>query len=306
MEISDYFQQEEGVSFHHYWSQKLIDVLHIVFKHNFLKFGDTYWRQKSGTGMGISPAPPWTTIFFGLYEEKLLSKWKEHVGFYKRFIDDVLGTWRSHPCPTRERELWDEFCHDMNQWDGLGWDCEAPATTIDFMDLTISIIGNPESLFVSACPLLTPSGSRDWSSARSSASFLSSMLQSWRCWQKGQSFSVLFDGAEENAVTYMNQTPAEHEARRSAKKEENHRQVRFHLEFHPQDPSSWEIQQLWRSEIAHPYNETPLHELENCEHVSLGFNRRVVVYSRPLNLRNLFSVRDISETRSAVSTYLAE
>jgi hypothetical protein len=89
MEISDYFQQEEGVSFHHYQSQTLIDVLHIVFKHNFLKFGDTYWRQKSGTGMGISPAPPWATIFFGLYEEKLLSKWKEHVGFYKRFIDDA-------------------------------------------------------------------------------------------------------------------------------------------------------------------------------------------------------------------------
>ena len=65
-EISDYLRQEEGVSFHHYRSQTLIDALHIVFKHNYLKFGDTYWRQRSGTGMGISPAPPWATIFFGL------------------------------------------------------------------------------------------------------------------------------------------------------------------------------------------------------------------------------------------------
>jgi hypothetical protein len=74
LEISAYLCREEGVSFHHYRSQTLIDALNIVFKHNFLKFGDTYWRQKSGTGMGISPAPPWTTIFFGLYEEQLLSK----------------------------------------------------------------------------------------------------------------------------------------------------------------------------------------------------------------------------------------
>jgi len=69
-EISAYLRRAEGVSFHHYRSQTLIDALNIVFKHNFLKFGDTYWRQKSGTGMGISPAPPWTTIFFGLYEER--------------------------------------------------------------------------------------------------------------------------------------------------------------------------------------------------------------------------------------------
>ena len=136
-EISAYLRREEGVSFHHYRSQTLIDALNIVFKHNFLKFGDTYWRQKSGTGMGISPAPPWATIFFGLYEEQLLSKWNEHVVFYKRFIDDVLGTWRSHPCPIRDRELWDEFCYDLNQWHGLEWECEVPSTMVNFMDLTI-------------------------------------------------------------------------------------------------------------------------------------------------------------------------
>jgi hypothetical protein len=104
----------------------------------------------------------------------------------------------------------------------------------------------------------------------------------------------------------MNLTPAEHGARRVAKKEESQRQVRFHLEFHPQDPSSKEIQHLWRNEIAHPHNETPLRELTNCEKVPMGFDHLVVAYSLPLNLRNLFSVRVISEKGSAVSTYLAE
>jgi hypothetical protein len=40
--------------------------------------------------------------------------------------------------------------------------------------------------------------------------------------------------------------------------------------------------------------------------VPMGFDQLIVAYSRPLNLRNLFSVRDISEKGSAVSTYLAE
>ena len=242
----------------------------------------------------------------------------------------MLGTWRSHPCPTRDSELWDEFCHDMNQWHGLEWDCEAPSTTIDFMDLTISIIGNcvettlfekPQNLY-----LYLPADSshppgqgtdlvlgqvlcfRRLCSKVDDADEKVRDFHSRLC-ARGHSptaLQVLFDRAEENAATYMTRTPAEHEARRLAKKEESHRQVRFHLEFHPQDPPSREIQHLWRSEIAHPYNETPLRELENCEHVPMGFDRLIVAYSRPLNLRNLFSVRDISEKGSAVSTYLAE
>ena len=117
---------------------------------------------------------------------------------------------------------------------------------------------------------------------------------------------VLFNRAEENATTYLARTPAEHEARLAAKQEEGHRSVRFHLEYHPQDPSSKEIQHLWRSEIAYPHNETPLRLLKNGEGLPMGFDRLVVAYSRPLNLRNLFSVRDISDKGSAVSTYLAE
>ena len=118
-EISAYLRAEEGVNFHHYRSQTLIDALQIIFRHNYFKFGDTFWRQKSGTGMGISPAPPWATIFFGLYETKLLAKWKHHISFYKRFIDDVIGIWLCHTSPIRDQELWEEFCHDIQQWPGL-------------------------------------------------------------------------------------------------------------------------------------------------------------------------------------------
>ena len=91
---------------------------------------------------GESPAPPWATIFFGLYEKELLPKWQQHIAFYRRFIDDVVGVWLCNPCPTRDRELWTEFCHDMQQWHGLEWECKDPSDTIDFMDMKISNVGD--------------------------------------------------------------------------------------------------------------------------------------------------------------------
>ena len=80
----------------------------------------------------------------------------------------------------------------------------------------------------------------------------------------------------------------------------------MYLKYHPEDPPSKELQCLWRDQVAHPFNETPLCELENYEKVKMGFDRLVIAYSRPLNLRNLFSVCNISGKGSAVSSYLAE
>ena len=46
----------------------LIDALHLLMTNNVFQFGDTYWIQKVGTAMGLPPAPPWDTIFFGIHE----------------------------------------------------------------------------------------------------------------------------------------------------------------------------------------------------------------------------------------------
>ena len=103
--ISAYLCREEGVSFTHYQSQSLIDALHIVFKHNFLKFGDTYWCQKSGTGMGISLVPPWATIFFGLYEEQLLAKWDRRSDFIIGLLTTCLGHGNATHAPPEIRNF---------------------------------------------------------------------------------------------------------------------------------------------------------------------------------------------------------
>ena len=122
-----------------------------------------------------------------------------------------------------------------------------------------------------------------------------------------EALQVLFKRAEENAAEYISRTPAERDALVAAKKESSRRSVRLHLEYHPQDPSSRELQKIWRSKVSYPYGETPMRELPNSENTPIGFDRLVIAYSRPLNLRNLFNVRDISDRKGrAVSSYLAK
>jgi hypothetical protein len=60
----------------------LIEALHLVFKNNYFKCGDTHWEQISGTGMGTPPAPPWATVFFGIHESQMVPRWQAHVPFY--------------------------------------------------------------------------------------------------------------------------------------------------------------------------------------------------------------------------------
>jgi hypothetical protein len=46
--------------------------------------------------------------------------------------------------------------------------------------------------------------------------------------------------------------------------------------------------------------------MENHRGDQVGFSKLVVAYSRPLNLRNRFSVRNIDGRGRNVSSYLAE
>ena len=78
-------------------------------------------------------------IYYGLHESKFLPNHRQHVIFYKHFIDDVFGIWLPHPNPQINAHLWDEFTKSMNNYPGLTWEFNAPSDKVDFMDLTISI-----------------------------------------------------------------------------------------------------------------------------------------------------------------------
>eukprot|EP00804_Cyclotella_cryptica_P005818 CCRYP_000116-RA/>CCRYP_000116-RA protein AED:0.39 eAED:0.47 QI:0/0/0/1/0/0/3/0/287 len=138
-------------------SMTLIDAIEIVFRNNVIQFGDTYWRQISGTGMGISPAPPWATIFYALHENNFLPPWSHHILFYKRFIDDVFGIWIPHPSPAQDTINWCSFKQTMQQWHGLQWDFTPLSTSCNFMDLTITITpSGTKPLPIHPTPLCPP------------------------------------------------------------------------------------------------------------------------------------------------------
>ena len=327
--IAEYIR-EVAREFNHLHCDALIDALHIVFRNNLFKLGDTFWCQTSGTAMGTPPAPAWATIFYALHEQNLVPRWCIRIPFYKRFIDDVIGTWLVNSDHRLNARLWKEFSADMNGWHGLKWDCEEPSSTINFMDMTIRIENGKliTSLYEKDMNLylyIPPHSShprgvfsglvfgqvlrirRLCTHQHEANNHIQQFYQ--RLLDRGHTATnllPLFRKAEANAKAYLNRSEAEREQLRKQKWIDSHNQVFFHLQYHPEDPRSSEIQSLWRELVSQPDNETPLPDLENCMGEKVGISRLVVAYSRPLNLRNRFTVREISGRGEPVSTYLAK
>ena len=118
--IADYLRQHEK-EFKTYHAESLIAAMNLVFRNNILSFGDAFLRQLVGTAMGISPAPPYATIFFVIHENSFLPCWTQQIMFYKRFIDDVLGIWLHHPDPEIDERLFWRFQAHVNTFHGLEW-----------------------------------------------------------------------------------------------------------------------------------------------------------------------------------------
>ena len=114
----------------------IMDALNIIMRNTIFQFGDTWWVQKSGTAMGAPPAPPYTTIYYGIHEHELLNKYRNELFIYKRFIDDIFCIWI--PSTT---ERWQSFCSDLT-YGNLQWEVSPHSTKVDFMDLTIRICNN--------------------------------------------------------------------------------------------------------------------------------------------------------------------
>jgi hypothetical protein len=329
LEISEYLRSHKSTPHHLYDPDSLIAVLEIVFRNNYFKLGDSFWKQISGTGMGVCPPPPWATLFFALLENKELPKWASCIMFYKRFIDDILGIWLCDPDPIKDQENWTAFQAAWQTWHGLEWEFTEQSTSVNFMDLTISVrntslhttvYAKKENLYL----YLPPHSSHP--KGCFTGIVLGMVLWVWRlCTDKSDadhkieeflhqllarghtrtSLTPLFIQAEANAATYMARSPKEHEAILEQKKEEGSKQLYFHLQHHPEDPKARAIQELWTEYVSHLPGQPAAALIKNKDGDSCGIDKLVVAYSRPLNLRNRFSVRNIHGRGRPVSQFLA-
>ena len=67
----------------------IVHTLEIVMNNNIFAFSDTFWQQIATTAMGKPPAPTWATLYFCLWEMKIIPEFNE-LSFYKQCIHDIF------------------------------------------------------------------------------------------------------------------------------------------------------------------------------------------------------------------------
>ena len=138
-EISNYLHQHRQL-FLDIPTDAVVDALTIIMKNNVFRFGDTHWHQLTGTAMGTPPAPPYATLYYAVHEETLLEEFHDNLFYYKRFIDDIFGIWIITD-PINDASTWQRFCQRLNDF-GLQWEVNDRSHSVNFMDLTITMINN--------------------------------------------------------------------------------------------------------------------------------------------------------------------
>ena len=59
--------------------------------------------------------------------------------YYKRYIDDVFGAWTPSQTKEEDDENWAEFQRDLNDFHDIEWIITSRSTSVNFLDLTITI-----------------------------------------------------------------------------------------------------------------------------------------------------------------------
>ena len=120
----------------------IIEAMTLVMTNNIFEWGDMYFLQLLGTAMGTSSACMWATIYFAVHENNtLLVNFNNHLLIYKRFIDDIFGIWIPASVPNIQTDF-ESFKATTNNFGILKWEFEELSTSVNFLDLTISIENN--------------------------------------------------------------------------------------------------------------------------------------------------------------------
>ena len=115
----------------------------------------------------------------------------------------------------------------------------------------------------------------------------------------------LFTKAINNAKAYLSRSDAQHKARKAEKTRDAERRVFLHLPFHPSDPSSRVVQDLWRTHVMFPTDERPFNLVTNHRDARVPIDRLTITYHRAPNFGNMFSVRKIQKQPGpSVSSFL--
>ena len=315
--------------FKHYSPDALINAIKLVMFNNRMRFGDLLVKQLVGVTMGMSPAPSLANLFVALHETSHILNFLETFLFYlKRFIDDGFGIWLHDADPMIDENNWRTFQQAVNSG-GLSWEFSKRAKSVVFMDMTIEIeegkimtklYAKPLALYLYIPPhsahapgvhtgLVFGNVLQIFQLNSRESDIINDLRLFYNCLvdQGHQPKDLIprFTKAIENAERYLSLSEEQRSYLKEEKKNASKRQVYFHLPYHPNNPSSSQIQKLWRDIVATPVGKKPLKHFWNSCNARIPIDRMIVCFSRAPNLGNQLSYRKIGNRQGPkVSSFI--
>lgn len=291
----------------------IMAALSLLMHNNYFKFGDTCYRQITGTVLGALPTCTCAIICFGAHKRTTMPLFAQNLGFYKRCIDDCFDIWLYNTGLELDQLQWQDFQQKMNSCSKLHWEFTKLAQYTPFLDLFISIdeqhktqallCEKPMNLCLHFPPCSNhPSGIFK--------GFLKGMIHCivqlmtdvnkqkhdmknlHRClclqghsptWLQ-QFLQVECNNTHKKALqpaptwTYFDHT---------LKDTEPDKLLFLHLSHSCNGPKSWQIQEAFHSTVLCPQGKPHFSELHNKNNVKIQLNKLTIVHSGRPNLCNL-------------------
>jgi hypothetical protein len=315
----------------------LITGLKIVMKNNIFKFGNTFWWQLTGTAMGTPAAPSYATLYYYIHESTFIHLYPE-LQYYCRYLDDTLCVWLPNNDENTNTQRYQHFQNAMQGFGVLEWTFTALHTSVDFLDLTIyqnrdGYIGTTlyekalnSYLYLPPHSAHAPgvlTGLINGMITRIARLIthrpeINQHIQNFytRLLHRGYKPHVL-QTLFNNTIDRLNITLSNikqrslytsslkiSDSRNRDVNQDSGRHLMLHLTYSPNDPSSSEIQRLFRDTIlSPPHDSIPVGDIRNRRNARCNINRLIIAYSRTHNISNLVSIRKLPDLNAPVTDY---
>ena len=287
----------------------ILNATEIIMKNNVFQFGDCFFHQRTGTAMGTPPACCYATIYYAVKEKFLFEKYNDNLFFYRRYIDDVVGIW----VPTNPNLTFDDFTRDLN-YHKLRWETTQLSDTVTFLDMVLTIkdgeiVTQLYEKMLNLYLYISPFSSHPpgvlagliignilrihhlCSDAKTKNSFYQKFFLRLRArgYLPSQLIPLFERGRKLAQIKPMPSSKNKRRARLLLQQQQQYNQqsnsssdtIFFHVPYHPKDPISWYIQQIFQSTFLN--NKKP----------TAGFSRMTIAYSIPKNLGEMLCYRRI-------------
>jgi hypothetical protein len=85
------------------------------------------------------PGCVYATLYFGIWELKIVPFFQANLPFYRRYINDVFGIWKHHPDPIIDQQTWMAFQASMDSYGKLEWEFSECTKCMHFLNLDLQL-----------------------------------------------------------------------------------------------------------------------------------------------------------------------